>query len=62
MTTAPEPFSTTGVGGTRIVAQRGWQAVTVDFRGHEESDWSTDGDYRLTSFAGDVQEVLRRHL
>jgi peroxiredoxin len=41
------------------VAERGWQAVTVDLRGHGESDWSEDGDYRLTSFAGDVQEVLR---
>jgi pimeloyl-ACP methyl ester carboxylesterase len=42
------------------VAERGWQAVTVDLRGHGESDWSGDGDYRLVSFAGDVQEVLRR--
>jgi peroxiredoxin len=41
------------------VAERGWQAVTVDFRGHGESDWSDDGDYRVTSFAGDVLEVLR---
>ena len=41
------------------VAQRGWQAVTVDLRGHGESDWSDDGDYRVVSFAGDVQEVLR---
>jgi peroxiredoxin len=41
------------------VARRGYQAVTVDLRGHGESDWSTDGDYRVTSFAGDVIEVLR---
>ena len=41
------------------VAERGWQAITVDLRGHGESDWSTDGDYRVTSFAGDVLEVLR---
>lgn len=40
------------------VAQRGWQAVTVDLRGHGESDWSSEGDYRLVSFAGDVQELL----
>jgi peroxiredoxin len=40
------------------VAQRGWQAVTVDFRGHGESDWSGDGDYRVTTFAADVLEVL----
>jgi pimeloyl-ACP methyl ester carboxylesterase len=42
------------------VAERGWQAITVDFRGHGESDWSDDGDYRVVSFAGDVQEVLRQ--
>lgn len=41
------------------VAERGWQAVTVDLRGHGESDWSGEGDYRVISFARDVQEVLR---
>jgi peroxiredoxin len=42
------------------VAERGWQAITVDLRGHGESDWSDGGDYRLTSFALDIQEVLRQ--
>lgn len=42
----------------RAVADRGWQAVTVDLRGHGESDWSTDGDYRVTTFASDVLAVL----
>jgi pimeloyl-ACP methyl ester carboxylesterase len=92
VTMSPESFSTNGVDGVRIVAdrlgdplspavvflhgggqtrrswaraaaavaQRGWQAVTVDMRGHGESDWSKDGDYRVTSFAGDVLEVLRQ--
>lgn len=41
------------------VAERGWQAVTVDLRGHGESDWAAEGDYRLVSFAADVGEVLR---
>ena len=41
------------------VAQRGWQAVTVDLRGHGESDWAAEGDYRLVSFATDVHQVLR---
>jgi pimeloyl-ACP methyl ester carboxylesterase len=40
------------------VCERGWQAVTIDLRGHGESDWSVDGDYRVTSFAGDVLNVL----
>ena len=91
MSTSPKSFSTRGVGGVRIVAdrlgdprapavvflhgggqtrrswgraaaavaERGWQAITVDLRGHGESDWSEAGDYRVTSFAGDVLEVLR---
>ncbi|WP_125079051.1 alpha/beta fold hydrolase [Mycobacterium sp. P7213] len=41
------------------VAERGWQAVTVDLRGHGESDWAREGDYRLVSFAADVHQVLR---
>ena len=41
-----------------VVAGRGWQAVTVDFRGHGESDWSADGDYRVVTFADDVLRVL----
>jgi pimeloyl-ACP methyl ester carboxylesterase len=41
------------------VAARGWQAITVDLRGHGESDWSEEGDYRVVSFAGDVLELLR---
>jgi peroxiredoxin len=41
------------------VAKRGWQAVTIDLRGHGESDWSNEGDYRVVSFAADVHEVLR---
>jgi len=91
VSSAPEPFTTDGAGGVRIVAdrlgdptapavvflhgggqtrrswgraaavvaERGWQAITVDLRGHGESDWSEDGDYRVTSFAADVLEVLR---
>jgi pimeloyl-ACP methyl ester carboxylesterase len=42
------------------VAERGWQAITVDLRVHGESDWSEEGDYRVTTFAGDVLEVLRQ--
>lgn len=42
------------------VAERGWQAVTVDLRGHGESDWSDDGDYSVASFAGDILAVLEQ--
>ena len=40
------------------VAERGWCAWTLDARGHGESDWAPDGDYRLASFAGDVVRVM----
>lgn len=64
---APAVVFLHGAGQTRrswakaadAVAARGWQAVTVDMRGHGQSDWSEDGDYRVASFAGDVLEVLR---
>lgn len=42
------------------VAQRGWQAITVDMRGHGESDWSSEGDYRVATFAADVREILNQ--
>jgi pimeloyl-ACP methyl ester carboxylesterase len=40
------------------ISQRGWQTVTMDLRGHGESDWAEDGDYRVTSFADDVLAVM----
>jgi pimeloyl-ACP methyl ester carboxylesterase len=46
-------------GGTAdAIAAKGWRAVTLDFRGHGESEWSPTGDYRLSSFARDVDAVL----
>jgi pimeloyl-ACP methyl ester carboxylesterase len=46
-------------GGTAsVVAKAGWQAITLDARGHGESDWSEAGDYRLSSFALDVAAAI----
>jgi len=45
-------------GAAASVASRGWQALTLDARGHGESDWSDTGDYRLVSFADDLRFVL----
>lgn len=36
------------------LAERGWYTVTVDLRGHGDSDWSPDGVYGLDKFAGDL--------
>jgi pimeloyl-ACP methyl ester carboxylesterase len=44
-------------GSTAAAVAAGWQAITLDARGHGESDWSAATDYRLTSFAGDVLAV-----
>ena len=40
------------------MAERGWQAVTLDARGHGESDWSPGGDYRLSTFSRDLDAAL----
>ena len=47
-------------GGTAAaLAQRGWCAITLDARGHGESDWHDAGDYSLTAFALDVVEFAQ---
>jgi peroxiredoxin len=47
-------------GGTAAaLAQGGWCAITLDARGHGESDWHDAGDYSLTAFALDVAEFAR---
>ena len=45
-------------GGTaRVLAVRGWYAVSLDLRGHGESDWSPDGAYHLDHFVSDLRAV-----
>lgn len=39
------------------LAGDGWYVASVDLRGHGESDWAPDGDYRLQRFASDVIAV-----
>ena len=39
------------------LAQRGWYVLSVDQRGHGDSEWAPDGDYRRESFAADVAAV-----
>ncbi|MCU4184484.1 alpha/beta hydrolase [Acidiferrimicrobium sp. IK] len=39
------------------LADAGWCAYTVDLRGHGDSGWPDDGDYRAEAFAGDVAAV-----
>jgi pimeloyl-ACP methyl ester carboxylesterase len=45
-------------GGTaQHLGDAGWRAITVDLRGHGDSDWSADGIYSLERFAGDVVAI-----
>ena len=43
----------------RSLGNAGWYALTVDLRGHGESDWSPDGDYSFERFAEDVRALAR---
>lgn len=42
--------------GTRL-GEKGYRAVAIDLRGHGESDWAVDGDYRIESFAEDLLAI-----
>ncbi len=44
-------------GTARLLGAKGWRAITVDLRGHGDSDWSASGDYGLDDFAADVRAV-----
>ncbi len=45
-------------GGTaRALADRGFYAVSVDLRGHGDSDWCPEGDYSMDAFRVDVEVV-----
>ena len=47
-------------GGTaKAMAAAGRYAITLDMRGHGESDWIEEGGYQLSTFADDAAEVIR---
>jgi pimeloyl-ACP methyl ester carboxylesterase len=47
-------------GGTgKALAARGYRAISIDLRGHGDSDWAEDGDYRHEAFVADLLQVLR---
>jgi len=46
-------------GGTgRALAKAGYLALSLDMRGHGESDWVDDGDYQLDAFVHDLETIL----
>lgn len=39
-------------------SERGYRAISLDLRGHGDSDWSADGEYSLDRFAADLRQVI----
>src|ERR1700737_1047985 len=47
-----------GTGG--VLAHEGFFTVSVDLRGHGESDWAPDGNYSLDAYAADINAVVEQ--
>src|SRR5262245_60248703 len=45
-------------GTARRLAREGWHALSLDLRGHGESDWAPDGAYDLEDFVLDLVAVV----
>ena len=47
-------------GGTAdALARSGWRAISIDQRGHGDSDWSAQGRYGIETFGADLREIAR---
>ena len=44
-------------GAVEALAAAGFHAITLDLRGHGDSDWAADGDYSLDAIAVDIRAV-----
>ncbi|MDH3300805.1 MAG: alpha/beta hydrolase [Acidimicrobiia bacterium] len=42
----------------RALAAMGHRVLTIDLRGHGDSDWAPDGDYSVERFVDDAESVL----
>ena len=40
-----------------VLADHGWRAVSLDLRGHGDSEWALNGDYSFTAYAADCVAV-----
>ena len=45
-------------GAANALAADGWRAISVDARGHGDSDWCPDGDYSIERFIDDLKTVV----
>ena len=55
-TAAARPV-TRGAARRQALAAQGWRAVSLDLRGHGDSEWALNGDYSFTAFAADTIAV-----
>ena len=39
------------------IAENGWKAISLDLRGHGDSEWALNGDYSFTAYAADCRAV-----
>ena len=47
-------------GGTAaVLADHGHRVVSIDLRGHGDSDWAPNGDYHMSAYADDALAVVR---
>lgn len=42
----------------QVIAGHGWRAVSLDLRGHGDSEWALNGDYSFTAYAADCVAVV----
>jgi pimeloyl-ACP methyl ester carboxylesterase len=42
----------------QVLASNGWRAVSLDLRGHGDSEWALNGDYSFTAYAADCLAVV----
>ena len=42
------------------LARNGWRAVSLDLRGHGDSEWALNGDYSFTAYSADCLAVIDR--
>jgi pimeloyl-ACP methyl ester carboxylesterase len=45
-------------GSAQRVAAAGYRGITVDLRGHGQSEWAADGDYDVRAFGRDVGALI----
>lgn len=45
-------------GAAQTLASRGWRAVSLDLRGHGDSEWALNADYSFTAYAADCLAVV----